>query len=569
METRPSLVQIHNYYSPYLENLYRANPSLAEASFERQIQTFIEDGFSGNHMFAAYLPNFGYESTLIVSNCFQAQRKWCEEKGLSSDIWNNPHWEHLIAHIQVELLRPNILYLSHPLDLDSRFVSQLTFTPDIVCGWRAAPIPEHTDWSRFDLILSHLSCCRELALSHGAQSTEHFFPGFPLHLLDQISDVQPEFDIVFSGHWTSLHSERNRFLSHVAHKSRVANNNWSVAYFLASHESEKMPIELKSVNYGARWGLEMYRTLRRGKIILNAEINMARGEAGNMRLFEITGCGGFCLTEYQPNIENYFKPGVEIETFRDEEELSDKITYYLKNDEERLKISQRGQRRCHREYNMERRAHAFHEILLRYGVDTSHPHMAPPGYLNSLAAHLSSDNTYDTTRIVTPNTDPQSAPLSLPSMSRSPLSKTREHTNVVENDFGMDIFSQTLPKNKDYGQPIESAQKPSSCGASQVAPNLSRGSESVNINSMIDKALAYLKEGDADKSLELIMEAKKYDLFTKDLNLVIALSLYAKKDSRGALRAVQDEISQFPDNKAAREFYEDLCSEMMIVENEL
>jgi len=86
---------------------------------------------------------------------------------------------------------------------------------------------------------------------------------------------------------------------------------------------------------------------------------------------------------------------------------------------------------------------------------------------------------------------------------------------------------------------------------------------------MIDKALAYLKEGDADKSLELIMEAKKYDLITKDLNLVIALSLYSKKDTRGALRAVQGEITQFPDNKAAREFYEDLCSEMMIAENKL
>lgn len=564
METRPSLVQIHNYYSPYLENLYRANPSLAEASFEKQIQTFIEDGFSGNHMFAAYLPKFGYESTLIVSNCFQAQRKWCEEKGLSSDIWNNPHWEQIIAHIQVEYLRPNVLYLSHPLDLDSRFVSQLTFTPDIVCGWRAAPIPEQTDWSRFDLILSHLSCCRELALSHGAQSTEHFFPGFPLHLLDQISDVQTQFDIVFSGHWTPLHSERNRFLSHIAKKSQLANNHWSIAYFLASHEPEKMPLELKRINYGARWGLEMYRTLRAGKIILNAEINMARGEAGNMRLFEITGCGGFCLTEYQPNIENYFKPGFEIETFRDEEELIDKITYYLTNDDKRLKIAQRGQRRCHREYNMVRRTHAFSEILLRYGMDTLYPHLTWPKYHELCIPQLSDRSEDENARMTAFNIHSDPEALSLLSLSKSPFSTPLEKTSVIETNFEHNIVNTTIERNNVCNELPEVAQNMTLDGDLQVVQTCADESDSNDINSMIDTALDLLKRGETGRSLDLIMKAKKHDIATKDLDLVIALGLYAQQDKDGALKAVQSEISRFPNNKAAREFYEDLCSEMRV-----
>ena len=88
----------------------------------------------------------------------------------------------------------------------------------------------------------------------------------------------------------------------------------------------------------------MYRALKHGKICLNIHGDVV-GVAANMRLFETTGVGSFCLTDYKPNIEELFIPGKEIETFKDFEEMLDKIRYYLKHDAQRMKIAQAGQKK--------------------------------------------------------------------------------------------------------------------------------------------------------------------------------------------------------------------------------
>ena len=48
--------------------------------------------------------------------------------------------------------------------------------------------------------------------------------------------------------------------------------------------------------------------------------------------------GGFVLTNFQIEIPEYFEIGKEIETFSSQEELLDKITYYLEHEEERNRL---------------------------------------------------------------------------------------------------------------------------------------------------------------------------------------------------------------------------------------
>ena len=49
-------------------------------------------------------------------------------------------------------------------------------------------------------------------------------------------------------------------------------------------------------------------------------------------------CRGFVLTNYQPELEEYFEIGTHLETFTSIEEMNDKISYYLKNDSKRETI---------------------------------------------------------------------------------------------------------------------------------------------------------------------------------------------------------------------------------------
>ena len=60
------------------------------------------------------------------------------------------------------------------------------------------------------------------------------------------------------------------------------------------------------------------------------------------RLWNIMGSGGFVLTNYQQELEQYFELGKDLETYGSFDECEQKIAYYLSHEEERKKIAQSG-----------------------------------------------------------------------------------------------------------------------------------------------------------------------------------------------------------------------------------
>lgn len=60
------------------------------------------------------------------------------------------------------------------------------------------------------------------------------------------------------------------------------------------------------------------------------------------RVLDILACGGFCLTNYQPEIAEYFEDGVDLVMYSGMADLAAKIEYYLSHEEERLTIARNG-----------------------------------------------------------------------------------------------------------------------------------------------------------------------------------------------------------------------------------
>lgn len=94
---------------------------------------------------------------------------------------------------------------------------------------------------------------------------------------------------------------------------------------------------------------EMYKIFYSSRINLN--ITMRGIESGvPQRVFDILSVGGFVLSNYQPELEELFRVGKELEVFHSLDELQDKTDYYLKHENERIRIAVAGYQRVKQDY---------------------------------------------------------------------------------------------------------------------------------------------------------------------------------------------------------------------------
>lgn len=102
-------------------------------------------------------------------------------------------------------------------------------------------------------------------------------------------------------------------------------------------------------------GQEYGRIVRASKIHVNAFNTVTQG-ANNLRTFEVTALGTLLITEYTEEVgRELFSDGVELVCYRGREELRRHVEYYLKHDEDRLRIARAGQSRTLKEHTLENR----------------------------------------------------------------------------------------------------------------------------------------------------------------------------------------------------------------------
>ena len=65
-----------------------------------------------------------------------------------------------------------------------------------------------------------------------------------------------------------------------------------------------------------------------------------------LRALDILGCGGFLLTNYQPDFEADFTAGEDYVYYDSREDLLALVDYYLTHDEERKQIAANGYRKA-------------------------------------------------------------------------------------------------------------------------------------------------------------------------------------------------------------------------------
>lgn len=107
--------------------------------------------------------------------------------------------------------------------------------------------------------------------------------------------------------------------------------------------------------------VEMIQMYSRSKINLGFSCCGDPHETGErilqvrLRDFEVPMSGGFYVVEYMEELEEFFEIGKEIVCYTNEEDMVDKIKYYLKHDTERERIRSAGHERCLRDHSWHKR----------------------------------------------------------------------------------------------------------------------------------------------------------------------------------------------------------------------
>jgi len=107
---------------------------------------------------------------------------------------------------------------------------------------------------------------------------------------------------------------------------------------------------------------EKAKACKYAKISLNTT-HPAEIEGFNVRVFEITGAGGFLLTPYRKALEDLFKIGEEIEVYNSYSEMLEKIDFYIKNPIKREEIRKKGQIRALENHTYEKRLNKMFDII--------------------------------------------------------------------------------------------------------------------------------------------------------------------------------------------------------------
>jgi spore maturation protein CgeB len=100
---------------------------------------------------------------------------------------------------------------------------------------------------------------------------------------------------------------------------------------------------------------------RYSKINLNMTLRTIKSGIP-LRVFDILGAGGFLITNYQSDIANYFDIGEDLVCYESEEDLVEKVGYYLEHEEERKRIAENGYRKVKQFHNYEVRLNEIFRI---------------------------------------------------------------------------------------------------------------------------------------------------------------------------------------------------------------
>lgn len=399
------LLRVTTNYPLYLEQFYGARPELQRAAFDVQYREIMLDSFGWADFWSHALAPLGYEVWEPVANALFLQRAWATENGVAFD---ERRFDHEVILAQARAFQPDVVLANDHRRFDVSFFEQLKQQcPSIrlVIGWCGAPPIDGPVFAAYDLILSNIPGFVDDFRRRG-HDAEYFRHAFSKEVLKRIDvDGPGDGGFCFAGsliRGEGFHADRYRLLSELVEQtdlelfipgrkgdvaqpendgvkgslrnaiyrtSHVPGLKWLVnavpraRQIAEAGEERRYEAQLDARCHPPLFGRTMYEKLAQSAVTLNSHIDATGPAASNMRLFEATGVGACLLTDWKPNLVEFFEPEREVVTYRSPAEAVEKYRWLQAHERERREIAAAGQQRTLREHTFDHRAPILHEMI--------------------------------------------------------------------------------------------------------------------------------------------------------------------------------------------------------------
>jgi len=307
-------------------------------------------------------PDFFPENFFVAfSNSEFLQHKWARENAI--EIQGN--WETAILAAQMEAFEPDVFYTVNA----QWFSNHHKQLPTVKCSafWRAAPIQAEINYELFDVALTYAERYRKILHEVGMDNVELQPFSFDYRINEHLDNKKEKNDLAFIGTYNQQFKKRNNYLKSIVKHHFLTK---TIRFHLKS--SFRYRGTVPNIN---PWLLPVYRqpvylrkmllVFKASKIIFNCHSDMARKAKGNMRVYEALGTKSFMLTD-EGDYPEHLTSGRDFITYKNKEDLSNKIIYYLNNPSQRKQIAEQGYESLKKYYHVKTGAERLMNIFSKY-----------------------------------------------------------------------------------------------------------------------------------------------------------------------------------------------------------
>lgn len=358
------LFQNASLYPSYLPRLRAlAGPRAGFAAFRRAM---LEDLYGVLHLLRPVVD--GDASAFLANGHHEdAQRAWAAENGMPA----KSSLEDILLG-QIEEHRTEVFYNLDPITFPGGFARRLPGSVKAKIAWRAAP-SGRADFRGYDCMVCNFPSILRGFQASGLQTAE-LWPAFDPRLAPLAANTDRPVHVAFVGSFSRHHLQRTAILAEVARlapaldvalhleTSRFTRLAEFPLWQASVPAAYKRPPEVRRIARQPVYGRDLYTLLSRARIVINASIDMAGAERGNIRCFEALSSGALLLTDagqYPPGMDD----GETISIFRRREDIAPAVQGLLSEPERLRRIADAGTRMLQTRYGKAAQWQTFQGIV--------------------------------------------------------------------------------------------------------------------------------------------------------------------------------------------------------------